>query len=208
MKTTAKAPYLATYKPELDTSDELGPGLASRYCQLIGILWWAVEIGRSDVYLETAVLSQYLPNPRVSHLEATYHIFAYLKSHPKMKLVFDPTRVELDESSFAEVGIDGWKDFYGDMVEELPPRMPTPQGRPVDITCYVDANHPGNVVTRRSHTGIIIFVQNAPIIWHSRRQNTVDSSTFGSEFVAMQQAKEMIVVLRYKLLKIPVLDST
>ena len=116
-----------------------------------------------------------------------------------MKLVFDPTRVELDESSFAEVGIDGWNDFYGDMVEELPPRMRTPQGRPVDITCYVDANHAGNVVTRRSHTGIIIFVQNAPIIWPSRRQNTVESSTFGSEFVAMRQAKEMIVALRYKL---------
>ena len=112
-----------------------------------------------------------------------------------MKLVFDLMRVELDESSFAKVGIDGWKDFYGDMVKELPPRMPTPRGRPVNITCFVDANHAGNVVTRRSHTGIIIFVQNAPIIWHSRRQNTVESSTFGSDFVAMRQAKEMIVAL-------------
>ena len=166
---------------------------------MIGVLWWAVEIGRIDVYLETAVLSQYLVNPIVGHLEAVYHIFAYLKSHPKMKLVFDLTRVELDESSFAVVGIDGWKDFYGNVVEELPPRMPTPRGRPVDVTCFVDANHAGNVVTRRSHTGIIIFVQNAPIIWHSRRQNTVESSTFGSEFVAMRQAKEMIVALRYKL---------
>ena len=116
-----------------------------------------------------------------------------------MKLVFDPTRVGLDESSFAEVGIDAWKDFYGDVVEELPPRMPIPRGRSVDIACFVDANHAGNVVTRRSHTGIIIFVQNAPVIWHSRRQNTVESSTFGSEFVAMRQSKELIVALRYKL---------
>ena len=98
-----------------------------------------------------------------------------------------------------EVGIDAWKDFYGDVVEELLPKMPVPRGRSVDITCFVDANHAGNVVTRRSHTGIIIFVQNAPVIWHSRRQNTVESSTFGSEFVAMRQAKEMIVALRYKL---------
>ena len=31
------------------------------------------------------------------------------------------------------------------------------------------------------------------------RQNTVETSTFGSEFVAMETAKEMIVALRYKL---------
>ena len=104
LKTTAKTPYPATYKPELDMSDELCPKLTSRYRQLIGILRWAVEIGRIDIYLETAVLSQYLANPRIGHLEAAYHIFAYLKSHPKMKLVFDPTRVGLDESSFAGVG--------------------------------------------------------------------------------------------------------
>ena len=36
-------------------------------------------------------------------------------------------------------------------------------------------------------------------MWYSKRQNTVESSTFGSEFVAMRIAKEMIVALRYKL---------
>jgi hypothetical protein len=49
------------------------------------------------------------------------------------------------------------------------------------------------------HTGILIYVQNAPIIWFSKRQNTVESSSFGSEFVALQAAKDMVVALRYKL---------
>ena len=66
-------------------------------------------------------------------------------------------------------------------------------------SCFVDANHAGNVITRRSHTGILIYVQKAPIIWFSRRQNTVESSRFGSEFVALRIAKEMLVALRYKL---------
>ena len=57
----------------------------------------------------------------------------------------------------------------------------------------------GNVITRRSHTGILIYVQNASIIWFSKRQNTVESSSFGSEFVALRMAKDMVVVLRYKL---------
>jgi hypothetical protein len=77
--------------------------------------------------------------------------------------------------------------------------MPEPLGNPVNIHVFVDANHAGNVVTRRSHTGILVFVQNSPILWISRRQNTVESSTFGSEFVALRHAKDIIVALRYKL---------
>ena len=43
-------------------------------------------------------------------------------------------------------------------------------------------------------------MKNAPIIWFSKRQNTVESSSFGSEFVALRVAKEMVVLaLRYKL---------
>ena len=62
-----------------------------------------------------------------------------------------------------------------------------------------NANHAGNVVTHQSHSGIIIFVQNAPIIWFSERQNTVEAATFGSEFVALRVGEELIVALRYKL---------
>lgn len=36
-------------------------------------------------------------------------------------------------------------------------------------------------------------------MWYSKRQNTVETSTFGSEFVAMKIATEMIQGMRYKL---------
>jgi hypothetical protein len=39
----------------------------------------------------------------------------------------------------------------------------------------------------------------APIIWYSKQQNTVESLTFGSEFVALRMAVELIIGLRYKL---------
>ena len=77
--------------------------------------------------------------------------------------------------------------------------MPDPLGHPVNIYTFVDANHAGNVVTRRSHTGVLLFVQNSPIVWLSRRQNTVETSTFGSEFVALRTARDMIISMRYKL---------
>ena len=69
----------------------------------------------------------------------------------------------------------------------------------MSTTCYVDAGHAGCRGTRRSHTGIILFVARAPIIWFSKQQNTVETSTFGSEFVALKAAVEMIEGLRYKL---------
>lgn len=39
----------------------------------------------------------------------------------------------------------------------------------------------------------------APISWFSKKQNTVESSTFSSEFVALRIATELIISLRYKL---------
>ena len=77
--------------------------------------------------------------------------------------------------------------------------MPERRGRSVKMSVFVDADHAGNRVTRRSHTGVLIFLQNALTVWHSKRQNTVESSTFGSEFVAMRIAKDMAIALRYKL---------
>jgi hypothetical protein len=74
---------------------------------------------------------------------------------------------------------------------------------------FVDADRAGNQVTRRSHTGILIHLNSAPIIWYSKAQNTVESSTFGSEFIASRIAVEMIESLPYKLcmLGAPILTS-
>ena len=77
--------------------------------------------------------------------------------------------------------------------------MSDPRGNMVRISAFFDANYAGNVVTHRSHSNIIIFVQNAPIIWFSKRQDTVEAEPFGSEFGALHIFKELIVVLRYKL---------
>jgi hypothetical protein len=82
----------------------------------------------------------------------------------------------------------------------MPPQMREPLGSSINMTAFVDANHAGNMVTHCSHTGIIIYLQNTPIVWHSRQQNTVETSTFlGSEFVALRCARDLIVALRYNL---------
>ena len=202
LKTTKSShrPFAKTYRPECDVSEELNDEGASKYVQYIGILRWAVELGRIDILTEVAQLSSHNCLPRVGHLEAVYSIFSYLKQELKHgrlgKLVFDDCLPEINENRFEQAD---WHDMYGDVEEARPIKAPKPRGKTVKVRCYVDADHAGNLITRRSHTGILIFLQNAPIQWYSKKQNTVESSTFGSEVVAMRTAVEMLEGIRYKL---------
>jgi hypothetical protein len=102
------------YQPKLDVLDELGLELSSRYLQLIGIVQWAMELGHINIHHKVSLLSQYQTNPRVGHLEALYHVFAYMKSLLDIGCVaFDPKSPMVDESAFIN-GMD-WKEFYGEV---------------------------------------------------------------------------------------------
>jgi hypothetical protein len=108
----------------------------------------------------------------------------------------DPDYPVIKEERFVKYD---WTDFYKYAEEPIPPKMPTPRGRMMSIHCFVDSDHAGDKVTRRSQTGILIFCNKAPIIGYSKRQNSVETSTYGSELVAMRQAIELVKSLRYKL---------
>ena len=106
----AKTPDVTGYRPNMDTSQLLGDVQANYYQNLIGILQWSVELGRIDIYYEVATLSSFLVQPRHGHLEV-FHIFAYLKSYDRSKMVFDDSRILLDESCFVK---QDWTTFYMD----------------------------------------------------------------------------------------------
>ena len=197
LPTRVSTPCTSGYRPELDISRELTDSRAVYFMSLIGILRWAVELGRIDIETEVSKLSSFLAAPREGHLSQALHIFAYLKKHHNSGIVFDPTYPDINEDDFKTN--DDWKYFYGDEGESLPPNMPPPLGKEVVIRCFVDADHAGDKITRRSRTGFIIFINNAPIYWTSKKQNTCESSTFGSELVAMKTATEYLRGLRYKL---------
>ena len=131
------------------------------------------------------MLSSHQACPRVGHMEQLLHIFAFIKRKPKLSLYFDHAYPRIDESSFNH-NIEPFKEHYRDAEDEEPFNQPQPRGRSVIMTAYVDASHAANKVTRRSHSGFVIFLNKAPISWYSKRQNTVESSTFSSEFIAMR----------------------
>ena len=77
--------------------------------------------------------------------------------------------------------------------------MPTPCGKNMTMRVYVDADHAGDQVTRRSRTGFIVCLNSAPIYWLSKKETSCETSTLGSEFVAMKQAAEYLRGICYKL---------
>jgi Reverse transcriptase (RNA-dependent DNA polymerase) len=196
LATHVSTPMSSGYRPEMDATPELKPEQANYYQSLIGILRWAVELGRVDIIVETGRLSRYCVSPRLGHLEQELHIFAYLKRNSSCSMVFDWHEPTFDGNLFK---VCDWTSQYPEAKEAVPSNMPKPRGKSIVTRCYVDADHAGCLATRRSHTGVLIFVNEALILWYSKWQDTVETSTFGSEFIALKQSIDLIEGLRYKL---------
>jgi len=194
LKSKVSSPLPINYAPELDASPLCNDDEVAEYHSRIGVLRWAVELGRVDICTEVSIMAAYAANPRVGHLDAVYYIFAWLKKHDRSKLNFDSAYVNNKEQSLPD-----WTDFDKDVKEKIPADAPEPLGKPVEMTSYIDSDHAGDKVTRRSRTGVFIFLNRALIVWYSKKQSSIETSSFGSEFSAMKTGTELIEGLRYKL---------
>ena len=85
------------------------------------------------------------------------------------------------------------------MTEAIPPNAPDPIGNYVDLRMWVDSDHEGEKVKRRSRTGYFILLNTALIDWLSKKKATIEVSVCGSEFVAMKTGVEALRDIRYKL---------
>ena len=87
------------------------------------------------------------------------------------------------------------------MKEEVPANAPPPKGKPVVTTTYKDANLYHDLATGGAVSGVLHFLNQTPIEWFSKKQATVETSTYGSEFaagrVAIQQIAGLRTTLRY-----------
>jgi hypothetical protein len=94
--------------------------------------------------------------------------------------------------------------------EVLPKDLPRPLGIEVTIITYTDANLFHDIHTCRQVTGILHLCNQTLIDWYSKRQATVETATFGSEFTAARIAVDQIMDLRATLryLGVPVREKS
>ena len=193
--------------PELDDSELLDAEGIQQYQSLIGSLQWAISLGRFDIATAVMSMSSFRVLPRRGHLKRLQRICGYLV---KMKHAMLRYRVhEPDYSDLPSKEYD-WTSIYGDVQELIPNDAPPPLGKPVTLTHYVDANLFHDALTGRSVTGILHMMNATPIDWYSKKQATVETATYGSEFVAARICVEQIVDLRNTLryLGVPIQEKS
>ena len=84
---------------------------------------------------------------------------------------FDPTYQDISDRLFEDQYnvMDQWRNFYPEAIDSLPRGMPEPLGNTFQIIFYVGSNHTGNILNRRSHSGILIYINNTLVIRYYKR---------------------------------------
>ncbi len=93
--------------------------------------------------------------------------------------------------------IDDFGNQYSYFKEDIDPKFPEGRVPELDIMMFCDSDHAHDKVTGRSITGLLGFVGSTPVLWRSKRQSCVHTSTFGAEFTALKAAVEEILEIRY-----------
>ena len=195
-KSHMDTPAPTDFHPEIDNdkTDFLDDDTTTLYQSYIGILRWAVELGQIDINHFTSTMAKFLAAPRQGHLYAVLRCFAYIKKHLQSQIIKDSAERNWEHIDWVS---KDWSRFYPDIArlygnhgELLPTDMPEARGKPVQINLFCDAAHATDLKTRCSTIGFVFLLNGTPIQWYSKHQNTIEGSTFGSEFVALKIAAD------------------
>ena len=133
------------------------------------------------------------------HLNRALRVFGYLKKNKNRRFIVD-SRDPIYVGGEDAMNLDFTQIFhtqYPDAKEEIDANLPPPLVDEIEITAFVDSDHAHDLTTRRSITGILIFVGRTPVFILSKRQGAIETSTYGAEFCAMRTAVEEIQAVRY-----------
>lgn len=183
--------------PELDDSPLLDEDGIRKYQSLIGTLQWTISLGRFDIATAVMTMSSFRVAPREGHLDRLRRICGYLAKFKHACIRF---RTDLpDYSDLPTQDYDWARTVYGDVKEQKATGAPEPKGKLVRTTTYKDANLYHDLATGRAVTGVIHFLNGTPLEWYTRKQPTVETATYGSEFSAAKTAIQQIAGLRLTL---------
>jgi hypothetical protein len=145
--------------------DEEGdpPNGLFNYASVIGMLQYLQAHSRPDITFAVSQCARYTFAPKLSHEEALIRIGRYLKGTHDKGIVFVP-QLDLTKGINIDTYVDA--DFAGGWG-------------------YEDPNDPVSV---KSRTGFVIFVLGCPLVWQSKLQDCIATSTQESEYSALSMA--------------------
>ena len=194
--------------PELDTSELCDEHQTKQFQTLIGQLQWLISLGHFDIAVHVMSLSRFRAQPRKGHLDRAKRIVGYLLFLPDGAIRFRTG--EPDFSSLKDQEYDWTRTVYSGACEQIPHDIHKPLGKYVETTHYVDANLHHDLATGKAVTAALHFLNQTPIDAYTKRQSTVETATYGSEFVAARTAVDQIIDIRTTLryLGVPIRDKS
>ena len=123
-------------------------------------------------------LSGYRPIPRFINMEQAKIVIGYLA---KMKHVVIRFKIGLpDYSDIPHIKYDWEHSVYGNVKEEIPRDSSEALRKHIILTHYVDKNLYHDVLTWRSATGILRFINHTPIVWWSKKKAIAETAIYSS----------------------------
>ena len=69
--------------------------------------------------------------------------------------------------------------------------------KPWEIVCFSNSDYAGDLVSRRSISGLILYVLGVPVSWQFKSQKSVSLSSSEAEYVALSEVvKEVMFVIQ------------
>jgi hypothetical protein len=123
--------------------------------------------------------SSFRPAPRRGHLDRIKRLYGYVA---KMKEAAIRYRTEMPDVLDLKFVEEDWSQSpYAGSKEDIPKDMPRALGKPVLLLTYGDANLCHDLLSGKAVTGLLHFINKTPFDWYSKKQNTVETATYGAE---------------------------
>jgi hypothetical protein len=151
----------------IDENGELAHGEFS-YPSVVGQLNYLQGHSRPDITLATSQVARFVHSPKRSHELALIRLGRYLKGTSDKGLILQPINL-------SKLNIDVYVDAA--------------------FACGWGTENGTNPDSVKSRTGYIIMIADCPVLWVSKLQSTIATSTMESEYTALSMALRAAIPL-------------
>ena len=166
---------------------ELERKMGFKYRAATGELIFAMVTCRPDISHAIIKLTQYNNNPAEKHYNAVLDIYTYLRETMNKGLTYWKTRPDPNLPHAPNVTPDA---------EDYVLNLPKEHHDTDHAYGYVDSDWAGNILTRKSVSGIAFLLAGAAIVYKTLHQKSVALSSTEAEFYALAEAGKIALYIR------------
>jgi len=170
-----KVVHTAAIPKWLDNEANQAPGkgvIAEKYRELVGKLHYIAEWTRPDIRFALMQIARFSAAPKQLHVDALERLIRYLGCTIDRKLVYRRNSAAKGSPTITVRGVEKSREAF------LP-------GTKAHLSAFADSDFASDQETRRSTSGMCIYVCNNLVAWKAKMQSLVTLSSTAAEYVAL-----------------------